>query len=685
MMSRRAWRNRLLAGTLSTLVVSGLGLVGSIENAEALAPAAVTRVAGIDRFQTARLTAEEAFPGGATDAVLARGDLFPDALAGSYLAGLASSPILLTGSASLHPEALLGLTNLNVTTVHVLGSEAAVSEAVVDQLEAEGFTVDRIGGIDRFDTAAEVARAGGPGAVGTLGGFGRTAFVASGRNFPDALAAGPLSYDARFPILLTDPNALPATTEQALTDLGIQHVILVGGTTAVSDAVKGAIEANGITVDRRFGPDRFATAANLADFASDSLNFDVKQLVLATGANFPDAVAAGPLGGVLEAPIVLTADPLPDPSAKVCADNQPTVVELLPLGSPAVVSDAAVDACKALVEAVLPPPPPPPPVLQDLAGYVWANDPTAGSYSPSLNYQFNSEGGANTIVRNGTGNYTVIFPDLGVDEGTVAVTAYGTSGAECHVQTWQKSGPDLRVRVRCYDPAGAAVDHAFTASFQRRVPGSPGNAAYVWANDADAPAPYVPPAAYQFNSSGASNVVERLAVGSYVVVLPNLANFGGHVQVTSYGSGTTTCTIETWVPILVDQHVFVRCFDTTGAAADSRFTLQWVDGTNLLPTGTASAYLWADQPASAAYNPSPGYSFNSAGNVNSITRSGVGVYHVTLPGVESIGGHVQVTAYGTDADQCKVQSWTATGVVNVRCHTTNGALTDSRFTLSWTA
>ena len=206
MMSRSHWRKRLLAGALSTLVVSGVALVDAIAPAEALAPTTVTRFAGADRFTTARLTAEAAFPGGATTVVLARADAFPDALAGSYLAGQEAGPILLTASDSLHPQALLGLNNLGATAVVILGSETAISNTVRDALIAEGFAVTRIGGADRFETAADVAEAPGAAAVGSLGVLGKTAIVASGRNFPDALAAGPISFAADFPLLLTEPR-----------------------------------------------------------------------------------------------------------------------------------------------------------------------------------------------------------------------------------------------------------------------------------------------------------------------------------------------------------------------------------------------------------------------------------------------------------------------------------------------
>ncbi|MGH9164532.1 MAG: cell wall-binding repeat-containing protein, partial [Acidimicrobiales bacterium] len=443
---------RIAAGLLASTVVLGAAVVGA-NPADALNPVTDTRFAGANRYDTARQTALAAYPLGANNVVLARGDLFPDALAGSYLAGSLNAPVLLTESGSLHPEALAGLVALGANTVHLLGSEAALSANVRNQVTAAGFATTRIGGDNRYDTAAKVATTPGAAVVGVLGGFGRTAIVASGENFPDALAAGPIAHRADFPLLLTRPDSLPTETAGALSTLGIQHVLMIGGTTAVNDSVKTAIEATGVSVDRRFGPDRFATAANLAGFARTTLGWTVDELILATGFGFADAVSAGALGGVRSAPIVLTDDVLPAPSVQVCTDNQPTLTKLFVEGGPTVVTPGAVNACRIAGQGpviVLPEP--------TLAGYVWANQAASPAYTPSTAYQYNSTGGTNTVVRNAAGDYTVRFPGLGVAAGTVSVTSYATAD-RCKVEGWDPAaGGALDVDVRCFTPAGVADD-----------------------------------------------------------------------------------------------------------------------------------------------------------------------------------------------------------------------------------
>src|SRR3546814_18082173 len=76
--------------------------------------------------------------------------------------------------------------------------------------------------------------------------YGRTAILAAGEGVADARAAGPLAYAAAFPLLLTDGDTLSEAASTAMTNLGIEQVIVVGGSAAVSAAVFDAVEADGI-------------------------------------------------------------------------------------------------------------------------------------------------------------------------------------------------------------------------------------------------------------------------------------------------------------------------------------------------------------------------------------------------------------------------------------------------------
>lgn len=296
-------------------LAGGLALNGTIPPVRATAGFTFSRYAGTDRYDTARLIALDSFPNGATTVIVASGQNFPDALAASYLAGDRRSPVLLTTTdAPVPPPTLAALTALRAKNVILLGLSAAISTGIQNQLAGTASTspaagtlaVTRIGGATRYDTMAAVDETPLPGA-GSLTGK-KTAIVASGARFPDALSVGPLSWANRFPTVLTDPVVLSPQAAQTLRDLGVGQVLIAGGTAAVSDAVEQSIHALGIATLQRFaGVDRSDTSRLVAEFAISQLGFKATHFNLASGdeaSGGADALALGPHGG--------HEDPTPD-------------------------------------------------------------------------------------------------------------------------------------------------------------------------------------------------------------------------------------------------------------------------------------------------------------------------------------------------------------------------------------
>ncbi|HWU47834.1 MAG TPA: cell wall-binding repeat-containing protein [Humibacter sp.] len=158
-------------------------------------------------------------------------------------------------------------------------------------------TTDRIAGPDRYSTAVAVARKANP----TTASY---AFVASGENYPDALAAGAVAAKLGAPLLLTASASLPSSVRIELSALKPTTVYVAGGSGAISDAVFSAIKAAvpGASVARVAGADRYATARALV-----SLGFPHGAQVgyFATGANFPDALSASAAAAAHGDPLIL--------------------------------------------------------------------------------------------------------------------------------------------------------------------------------------------------------------------------------------------------------------------------------------------------------------------------------------------------------------------------------------------
>jgi len=171
--------------------------------------------------------------------------------------------------------------------------------------------VARIQGADRYLTAVRASQAAFPHGADTV-------IVASGANFPDALAAAGLAgaYDA--PLLLTTPTAMPSSVAAEIERLGSTRCFIVGGDPAVSQGVETSLGSlDGLDVVRVEGADRYATAAEVARRVVDRLGDDYDGGVfVARGDTFPDALAVAPLAWQSRRPVVLTRPTsLPDVTA----------------------------------------------------------------------------------------------------------------------------------------------------------------------------------------------------------------------------------------------------------------------------------------------------------------------------------------------------------------------------------
>jgi len=295
-------RPLLAAGLAGALLLTAAGVAG------ATADATANRLAGGDRYQTSAAVAM-ATPTFAnrTVAIIASGDAPADAIAASYLSGASVAPLLLVERTRVPASVMTALADLNIEGVILVGGGDVLTTGVVTQLEDAGYGVERINGPNRYETARLLAELLPKEAVGTFG-AGKAAFVVRADNFADALAAGPLSASQGLPILLTTSGVLHPSARAALTSLEIKQVVLLGGTTVISQAVQDDLVAMGIAVRREFGATRQETAVKLARIAVGELQFPLTRVLLARGdaPDFADALAGASRGGQVAAPLLLT-------------------------------------------------------------------------------------------------------------------------------------------------------------------------------------------------------------------------------------------------------------------------------------------------------------------------------------------------------------------------------------------
>lgn len=289
----------------------------------------IRRIAGTGRMETAARLSAYAFEPGVDRVYLATGTTFPDALAAGATAGVDRGPVLLAARNGVPEATRHELARLDPEQIIVVGGRAALSSATARAAGRAGDAeLHRVVGGDRFETAANLA-------LGRFGASGvDTAYVATGLEFPDALAGVPAAVDDHAPVLLATRDRLPASTRAALAELDPDRVEVLGGPAAISPAVARQLGELGADVRRLAGEHRFATAAEVA-----RAHFDHTAPVvhLATGDDFPDALAGGPVAGMNGGPqLLVTRDALPSATAARLRALRPD--EQLTLGGLGVIS-----------------------------------------------------------------------------------------------------------------------------------------------------------------------------------------------------------------------------------------------------------------------------------------------------------------------------------------------------------
>ncbi|WP_211654847.1 Ig-like domain-containing protein [Planococcus alpniumensis] len=276
-----------IAGTVLTVVAIDSSGNRSAETkvlVEKSLPALAGRISGTDRYTTAIAISKEGWKTANTVILATAGD-FPDALAGGPLAYQENAPILLTRTKALNVETKEEIERLGAKKVIILGSKGAVSAEAETELKKMGLVTERLGGKTRFETAALIA--------GKMD--SDQAVIANGLNFPDVLSVSSYAAKNGVPILLTRTDRLPDETKAALD--GISSTYVIGSTGVVSKAVSDSLPK-----PTRFGgKDRYETGYEVAT----KLKLGTDKAYIATGSNFPDALAGSVLAAKNNAPILL--------------------------------------------------------------------------------------------------------------------------------------------------------------------------------------------------------------------------------------------------------------------------------------------------------------------------------------------------------------------------------------------
>lgn len=333
---------RALLALAAALALVATGLTTAATPASALD---TVRIEGTDRYATA-VAADRAVDGVGGPVFLASGVKFPDALAAAPVVAAEGGHLLLTQPDRLPAIVAERIGEIAPSEIVIVGSEASVSDAVREQAVAAAggdvpVRVERLGGVGRVETSLlllDRLRAS-QGAVDHI-------WVASGSNFPDALVAASVAGLQGHAVVLDSHGANAAGTRAWLDlvgpDIAGSHITIAGGEPSVSAADAAGLErAGALSVNRIAGRDRYETARMINEQWAEPQS---TAMLLATGRNFPDALAGAALSAFSGAPLLLTPNSCHPAITPMLREQAAALgaTDIVGLGSAATVTDEAL-------------------------------------------------------------------------------------------------------------------------------------------------------------------------------------------------------------------------------------------------------------------------------------------------------------------------------------------------------
>ena len=263
------------------------------------------RLSGQNRYNTAIEIANNYCGSNTLDnVVLATGNDFPDALAGSVLASKLNAPILLVSkdmSINILSTDYIAKHLKKGGNIYILGGSGVVPDDLAKLLKDTGYNVIRYGGTNREETAKVIDES-------LNVSKGTPIVIATENDFPDALSISSVAGKNKYPILLSTKDSLPQYAKDYINKIQPSIIYVVGGEGVLSIGVINDIKSvtnaysYNVTITRIGGINRFETSLNVAKAFNLS---NTTNAIVATGNDFPDALTGSTIAVKNNAPILL--------------------------------------------------------------------------------------------------------------------------------------------------------------------------------------------------------------------------------------------------------------------------------------------------------------------------------------------------------------------------------------------
>ncbi|MFA6808812.1 MAG: cell wall-binding repeat-containing protein, partial [Eubacteriales bacterium] len=181
--------------------------------------------------------------------------------------------------------------------------------------------IRRFAGQDRYETSVKIAQE-----ISS-----KTAVLATGLDFPDALSISVPAAQLGMPILLTRQNTLPETVNEYLLNGSVTKTYLIGGEGVISKDVADSVPAP----CRLSGANRYLT--NISIIKNFESGLDFKKIYVADGGGprgneFADALAGAVLAAKTNSPLILADNTLPTTTGTYFLPKINTTTQVVGLG-----------------------------------------------------------------------------------------------------------------------------------------------------------------------------------------------------------------------------------------------------------------------------------------------------------------------------------------------------------------
>lgn len=268
----------------------------------------VSKLIGENRYSTAVEISKNGWT--KSDAVIiVNGDdnSLVDGLTATPLASAKGAPILLTENNRLPQETTDELKRLNPSNIIVIGGESVVSENVIKDIKniKKDIKVERVGGIDRYDTSLKIAKE-----LDKTNDITKI-YIGAGDGEADALSISPVAGREKSPILLTPKNGLKEESLNYIKKENISDAYFIGGDSKISNEAINQVDAvisKDVSKNRVSGRGRQETNAKVIEkfYTSSSLS----GVAVAKSDKLIDALSVGPLAAKKDIPVVIATDSL---------------------------------------------------------------------------------------------------------------------------------------------------------------------------------------------------------------------------------------------------------------------------------------------------------------------------------------------------------------------------------------